>query len=81
MMSGNNSAALESLMGELLDRVTEPQAIQACPVCGGPFRIRFEVYARGSRRLVGASGGCETCGAAVAVDSTRVPAWLEQTGR
>jgi len=63
----------------LLKQRTAPGELHTCPECAGKLHLRFEVYSRGVKRLLGINAWCENCSLAVATDYTekRIPTWLQ----
>jgi hypothetical protein len=60
----------------LVQQKQEPNELQRCPECGGRLHVRFEVYQRGEKKLLGAQAKCDDCQISLFVDFAEpLPLW------
>ena len=77
-MSKEEYDKLEQLLHRLCTATTDPGEVHVCPLCNGRLYVRFELYTRGDKNMLGLQASCESCDAAMAVDCyvQPPPKWL-----
>jgi hypothetical protein len=76
-MSNQESEAVLELIDTLLSSKSYPDEIHQCPECGGQLHVRFEVYTRGKKRMLGVQAECKNCDVAIAADyGEPLPPWM-----
>jgi predicted RNA-binding Zn-ribbon protein involved in translation (DUF1610 family) len=69
---------LEQMLQRLANSENDPGEVHVCPVCGGKLGVRFEVYKRKTKRILGVLAQCDTCGTAAAIDMGEpLPSWVQ----
>jgi hypothetical protein len=69
---------LKKMIESLIQEEQAPKELHKCPECGGQLHIRFEVYTRGKKKLLGVQAWCENCQLALASDFAEpIPSWAE----
>jgi uncharacterized protein YbaR (Trm112 family) len=82
MIPKKRSRRIEAEINKLIKRKNHPGEMHCCPECKGQLHVRFEVYRRANREMLGVHAWCDDCDAALAVDYAEpIPAWLrDDTG-
>ena len=76
------SDMVENKIGDLIHRLlsqeSNPGELHECPRCGGVLHVRFELYTRHRRPMVGVNLFCENCDLRLARDYSigNSPKWL-----
>jgi len=72
------SQVVERMIDKWLKQVNPPNTTHSCPECNGLMHVRFEVYTRRAKRMLGVQVWCDNCdmGIAIDYDGSRLPAWL-----
>jgi transcription elongation factor Elf1 len=77
------SESLTKLINDILRSKIKPADIYKCEHCNGSVHVKFEVYSRGKRTMLGIIASCDTCGNSLALDleATKIPQWLREEKR
>ena len=77
------SESLTKLIDDILRSEIKPNDLYKCKHCNGNVRVKFELYSRGKRKMLGVIAGCDNCGNTLALDldATDIPQWLMEEKR
>jgi len=69
-MSEEEHKLLKHLLDNLVKKHRFADKTYNCPECGGQVDVRFEMYSRRGRKMLGVQAFCNGCGATIAADYT-----------
>jgi len=75
MTSMEEIRRVKTLIDQLKRKASKPGELHSCPVCGGRLHVRFDIYSREHREIIGIHAWCEDCDVAITIDSAELPAW------